>query len=64
MVGLSAASWVWNNAIIDGLVRQDERVRDGKMRSWELGHYVFPPGPGHTSHISPLVIQCDWSGAE
>ena len=48
MVELSAASWAWNNAIIDGLVRQDERVRDGKMRSWALGHYVFQPGPRHT----------------
>jgi hypothetical protein len=47
-----------HNAIIDGLVRQDERVRDGKMRSWELGHYVFPPGPGHTQHLSA------WSAAE
>jgi hypothetical protein len=31
----------WNDAIIEGFVRQDERVRDGKMRGWALGQYVF-----------------------
>jgi predicted O-methyltransferase YrrM len=31
----------WNDAIIEGFVRQGERVRDGKMRSWALGQYVF-----------------------
>ena len=41
-------TWAWNNAIVDGLVRQDERVRDSRMRSWALGHYVFQPGPRHT----------------
>jgi predicted O-methyltransferase YrrM len=41
-------TWAWNNAIVDGLVRQNERVRDSRMRSWALGHYVFQPGPRHT----------------
>ena len=41
-------TWAWNNAIVDGLVRQDERVRDSRMRSWALGHYVFQPAPRHT----------------
>jgi predicted O-methyltransferase YrrM len=31
----------WNDAIIEGLVRQEERVRDGRMRGWALGRYVF-----------------------
>jgi Methyltransferase domain len=31
----------WSDAIVDGLVRQQERLKDGRMRGWALGQYVF-----------------------
>jgi Methyltransferase domain len=36
-----APTKAWSDAIVDGLARQQERLKDGRMRGWALGQYVF-----------------------